>query len=71
MIMGIDIEGFCLDCLNGNRDLSEVNHTYIALIPKVKDPKHISQFRLISLCNVLYKVVTRTIVNRMKHVLPV
>lgn len=47
-----------------------VNQTYIALIPKVKDPKHLSQFRPISLCNVLYKVIM-SVVNRLKHVIRV
>lgn len=35
------------------------------LIPKVKSPEHISQFRPIGLCTVLYKILTKTIVNRL------
>lgn len=42
-IIGRDIDNFCLDLLNGDWDMSEVNQTYFALIQKVKDPKHLSQ----------------------------
>lgn len=35
--------------------LKALNHTYITLIPKTPFPEEISHFRLISLCNVIYK----------------
>ena len=61
---------FCLDSLNGVQGLEVINSTNIALIPKVKNPQFISQFRPISLSNVLYKIIAKVIVNRFKHVLP-
>lgn len=39
------------------------------LIPKVESPNLITQFRPISLCIVVYKLITKTIVNRLKPVL--
>lgn len=34
--------------------------------PKCKNSKHISEFRPISLCNVLYKIVPKTLSNELK-----
>ena len=46
-----------------------LNSTRIALIPKCSGPETISHFRPISLCNTVYKVVTKTIVNRIRPLL--
>lgn len=49
---------------------SDLNNSLIILIPKVQNPKTISNFRPISLCSVLYKLVMKIIVNRFKMVFP-
>lgn len=46
--------------------LREMNRTNIVLIPKCRNPIGIHQFRPISLCNFVYKVISKTIVNRLK-----
>ena len=38
----------------------------LVLIPKINHPYMITQFRLISLCNTLYKLVSRIILQRLK-----
>lgn len=42
----------------------------ICLIPKQPSPETIKQYRPISLCNSLYKLVTKIMVNRLKPLIP-
>uniref|UniRef100_A0A803PK80 Reverse transcriptase domain-containing protein n=1 Tax=Cannabis sativa TaxID=3483 RepID=A0A803PK80_CANSA len=47
-----------------------LNNTNVVLIPKKKYPSHMGDLRPISLCNVLLKVITKVLANRLKVVLP-
>lgn len=46
------------------------NNTLISLISKKPNPTIIADFRPISMCTVVYKIVTKVIVNRLKLLLP-
>jgi hypothetical protein len=50
--------------------LSALNATFITLIPKEERATNPKQFRPISLCNVIYKIITKVIANRLKPILP-
>ena len=65
----MDITQVVLSCLNSGSILKSINHTFIILIPKVKNLERVSEFRPISLCNVIYKVVSKVIANRLKPLL--
>ena len=46
------------------------NKNLIALISKQLRPESINHYRPISLCNKIYKIVTKILVNRLKHLMP-
>ena len=41
------------------------NATFIAIIPKSDHPNSFKEFRPISLCNVVYKLISKVIANRL------
>ncbi|XP_024043083.1 uncharacterized protein LOC112099827 [Citrus clementina] len=68
-IFGKGLTKTCLHILNEQGTLDSLNHTFIALIPKVKKPRKVMEFRPISLCNVVYRIVAKAIANRLKSIL--
>lgn len=48
--------------------LPEINQTNLMLIPKVDNPYLVGQFRPISLCNVVYKLIPMILTERLKVV---
>ena len=59
-----------LDFLHSGHMVPAINYTHIVLIPKVKKPEKVADFRPISLCNVIYKIISKVLANRLKLILP-
>jgi exonuclease III len=68
-ILRADVGKAVLDFLNFGVFDSSLNITHIVLIPKIKNPSRITDYRPISLCNVLYKLMSKVLANRLKRVL--
>ena len=51
--------------------MRDINQTFISFNPKVDHLKFVKHFHPINLCNVIYKVVTRIIANRLRPIMPV
>lgn len=68
-IIGNNVTACVLNFLNNRSLPSELNYTYIMLIPNVKNPQRMTEFRPISLCNVLFKIGSKVLANRLKPVL--
>ena len=69
-LVGDEVTATILQFLNTAMFPCHLNHTFISLIPKVKNPELVSEFRPIRLCNVLYKIFSKVLANRLKKVLP-
>jgi hypothetical protein len=65
-LLGPRITDAALNFLHGGEMPTEVNMTTIVLIPKVKNPQEMKEFRPISLCNVLYKLCSKVLANRLR-----
>ncbi|KAM1294906.1 hypothetical protein ACFX1Q_015702 [Malus domestica] len=65
-----DVNCIVQDYMQGACSPKRLNSTYIVLVPKVKNPVSVGQFRPISLCNYSYKIVSKVLANRLKPILP-
>ena len=69
-LVGSNVKESILMYLNSGMLPKSLGHFFISLIPKVKNLEHISQYRPISLSNVLYRVFSKVLANRLKPFLP-
>lgn len=49
--------------------IKPLNHTFVTLIPKRDNPHLVEHFRPISLCNVIYKIISKILANRLRPLL--
>ena len=65
-----DLVDEVLDAIHNKAIPDGWNNTIIVMIPKVENPDKVTQFWPISLCNVVYKVISKMLSNRLKTILP-
>ena len=65
-----DVICMALNVLNSNISMVEINKTNITLLPKIKNSTKMTDFRPISLCNVVYKLISKVLANRFKIIIP-
>ena len=69
-LVGDDVTNTILSYLNIDTICHLLNHTFLTLIPKIKNLVFVSDYRPISLCNALYKFFSKVLANRLKKILP-
>ncbi|XP_062008585.1 uncharacterized protein LOC133725376 [Rosa rugosa] len=70
-VVGPDVVAAVQGFLHSGRLLGSLNYTHICLIPKVPNPEHMSDLRPIALCNVIYKICSKAVANRLKRILDI
>ena len=68
--IGDEVAAAVLTCLNTSSIPPSINQTFITLIPKVKSLVRVSEYRLTALCNILYKLISKVLANRLEKILP-
>ena len=61
-----DVVGLVCLWWRGEVDLKPINKTCIFLVPKCKEPKNITEYCPISCCNVIYKIISKVMANKLR-----
>ena len=69
-IVGQDVTKAVLSILHSGRYLHKMNYTHLVLIPKKSNPQNITENRPISLGNVVSRLISNIVANRVKPMLP-
>lgn len=69
-VVGGDVVKFCQQFFQTGDLPSGVNQTVVCLVPKIKQPQQMMDLRPISLCNVLFRILSKVMANRLKRCLP-
>ena len=66
-IIKFDLLAVVQESQHNKQMLRALNATFLALIPKQEGADRLSQFRPISLCNVIYKIISKLMVDRLNQ----
>jgi hypothetical protein len=68
-VVGEKVIDKVLTILIGGPMPNDWNDIFSVLIPKVSSPESMKDLRPISLCNVVYELISEVLENRLKHIL--
>ena len=64
-----DLFASVIEFFQHRRLIKVINHTFITLIPKSNSPSQTGHYRPISLCSIVYKVISKILTNRLRPLL--
>ncbi|KAA3470173.1 reverse transcriptase [Gossypium australe] len=67
--VGADVSRLCHETLRDVKDIYKINETLLVMIPKIENPCDMTNFCPISLCRVVYKIISKVLANLLKEVL--
>jgi hypothetical protein len=68
-LVGVDILEMVEESMKKGRVFGALNATFLSLIPKSDNPGSFRDFRPTTLCNLVYKIITKIIAKRIKSTL--
>ena len=68
-VVGSFLTKFIQKTFRSRNFLVALNETLIVLIPKINHPDTVNHFRLMFLCNVIYNLITKIVVQRIRPLL--
>ena len=69
-IVELNITSAIISILNSSKCLHKMNYTHIVLIPKKNNPQYVTEYWLISLSNVVSRIVSKVLANCLKIITP-
>ena len=69
-IVGTNVTNAILSVLQSSHFLHKKSYTHTIVIPKINKPKSVSDYRPISLGNVVSRIVSKVLANQLKLIFP-